>query len=53
MKKYERKGNIIVFRPAYPNAKDARYYWDKAVDTVLAVVTGVGAVSAMLFLFTL
>ena len=53
MKKQTNKGNIITYCPTYPNEKDARYYIDKAVDFMLTVITAVGAVTAMFFLFLL
>ena len=53
MKKQTKKGNIITYCPTYPNAKDAQYYIDKAVDFTLTIITAVGAVTAMFFLFML
>ncbi|MBO5129386.1 MAG: hypothetical protein J6B95_03455 [Oscillospiraceae bacterium] len=47
------KSHLHIYRRPYPNAADPHYYIDKAVDTVLAVVTGLGTVSAMLFLVTM
>lgn len=37
----------------YPNAADPQYYIDKLVDGVLAVVTGMGAITIFLFLITM
>ena len=45
--------HLHVYRRPYPNAAEPRYYIDKAIDAVLAVVTGLGTVSAMLFLVTM
>ncbi len=53
MKNQTQKVKVITYRPAYPNAKDARYYIDRAVDIALTIVTAVGAVTAMFFLFLL
>ncbi len=39
--------------PRYPNAADRNYYTRKAIDVVTAIVSGLGLVSAMLFLVTL
>ncbi len=52
MKKQAKK-NVIPFRPAYPYAKDARYYLDKIVDWTLAGITSVGAIMALAFMFLL
>lgn len=40
-------------QPAYPNAADNSYFARKAVDIITAVVSGLGFVSAMLFLLTM
>lgn len=42
-----------VHQPAYPNAADDRYFRTKALDLLTAIVSGMGLVSAMLFLVTL
>ncbi|MDD5864513.1 MAG: hypothetical protein PUD80_07760 [Firmicutes bacterium] len=39
--------------PAYPNAADNRYFWEKAVNIATAVLSGVGIVFAMVFLVTM
>ncbi len=52
----ERSRNIIPFEPRnpkYPNAADDRYFTTKALDILTAVVSGMGLISAMLFLVTL
>ena len=36
--------------PAYPNAADRRYFVEKAVNIVTAILSGIGFVSAMVFL---
>ena len=43
----------IIHYPVYPNAADYRYYIDKAVNGILTLATAVGAVTALIFLFTL
>ena len=37
----------------YPNAADDRYFRAKALDLLTVIVSGMGLVSAMLFLVTL
>jgi len=39
--------------PAYPNAADRHYYVEKAVNIVTAILSGIGFVSAMVFLATM
>ena len=39
--------------PAYPNAADRRYFVEKAVNIVTAILYGIGFVSAMVFLATM
>ncbi len=40
-------------QPLYPNAADQTYFSQKALDVMTAIVSGIGFVSAMLFLATL
>lgn len=40
-------------QPAYPNAADPRYFANRAMNVVAALVSGMGFVSAMLFLVTM
>lgn len=40
-------------QPPYPNAADHRYYAQRALDIVTAIVSVAGFVSAMAFLITL
>ena len=40
-------------QPAYPNAADHNYFATKALNVVTALVSGMGFVSAMLFLVTM
>lgn len=56
MKKTKNSRYLTIYkpgRPPYPNAADNRYFADKAVDIITAIVSGLGFVSAMLFLLTL
>ena len=40
-------------QPAYPNAADPGYFAGKALNVVTALVSGMGFISAMLFLVTM
>lgn len=56
MKKNHRTYKSTTYRPrpaSYPNAADERYFKAKALDLLTAIVSGMGLVSAMLFLVTL
>ena len=56
MKKNHRTYNTRTYRPEpvpYPNAADAQYFKAKALNILTAIVSGMGLVSAMLFLVTL
>lgn len=44
---------LYVCRPKYPNAASREYYRQKVLDAVTAVVSVIGFLSAMLFLFTM
>jgi len=50
--KKNRRG-LYVYHPKYPNAASREYYRQKALDAVTAVVSVIGFLSAMLFLFTM
>ena len=39
--------------PRYPNAADRRYYLDKILNGILAVVTGLGGFVTLVFLILL
>ena len=39
--------------PAYPNAADRRYFVEKAVNIITAILSGIGFISAMVFLATM
>ena len=46
--------NLRRYRePAYPNAADRRYFVGKAVNIVTAILSGIGFISAMVFLATM
>lgn len=53
-KKNSRNLTIVKTRqPAYPNAADPSYFAGKALNVVTALVSGMGFVSAMVFLVTM
>ncbi len=41
------------YRPAYPNAASPEYFRNKLVDGILAVTTGIGAITIVFFLITM
>lgn len=56
MKTNRKRSHLTVYKPsqpAYPNAADNRYFAGKALNIMTAVVSGMGFVSAMLFLVTM
>lgn len=56
MKHNRNRRNLTVcnaHRPAYPNAADNSYFTGKALDIITAIVSGMGFVSAMVFLVTM
>ena len=53
-KKNSRHISVVkTYQPAYPNAADPSYFAGKALNVVTAVASGMGFVSAMLFLVTM
>lgn len=42
-----------VRQPMYPGAADENYFAEKALEILTAVLTGTGAITAMLFLVTM
>lgn len=42
-----------IHYPAYPNAADRQYYFEKLLDGALAVATAVGGIVVVLFLLLL
>ena len=52
-KKVYKHLKVVKPQPAYPNAADPQYYSQKALDIITAIVSGMGFVSAMVFLVTM
>lgn len=52
-KQNHRHLTVVRQQPAYPNAADHSYFASKALNVVTALVSGMGFVSAMLFLVTM
>ena len=48
----KKHSHLTVYRsqPAYPNAADSSYFAGKALNILTAIVSGLGFVSAMVFL---
>ena len=40
-------------QPMYPNAADERYFTQKALEILTAVISGTGVITLMLFLVTI
>lgn len=56
MKRTKKYRHLTVYKPkqpAYPNAADNRYFAQKALDVMTAIVSGIGFTTAMLFLATM
>lgn len=56
MKNHKNHRHLTVVKseqPAYPNAADQNYFASKALNVMTALVSGMGFVSAMLFLVTM
>lgn len=56
MKTKKMNRNLTVYKPiapAYPGAADHRYFAARALNVMTAIVSGMGFVSAMLFLVTM
>lgn len=56
MKRTRKNAHLTVYhpnQPKYPNAADHRYFAAKALNLMTALVSGMGLVSAMLFLVTM
>lgn len=54
--KQSNTSRLTVYRrrePAYPNAADRHYFVEKAVNVATAILSGIGFVSAMVFLATM
>ena len=56
MKNTKKTNHLSVYKssqPAYPNAADSRYFATRALNVVTALVSGMGFITAMIFLVTL
>ena len=56
MKQKNHKNNLKLYKasaPMYPNAADTNYIARKLLDIATALVSGMGLVTAMIFLITL
>ena len=52
-RKYSHLRVVNTKEPMYPNAADSRYFAGKALNIATALVSGMGFISAMLFLVTM
>lgn len=52
-KRYRHLSVYKPVEPAYPNAADSSYFAGKALNIMTAIVSGMGFVSAMVFLVTM
>lgn len=52
-RKYRHLTVVKPAEPAYPNAADHNYFAARVLNVVTALVSGMGFVSAMLFLVTM
>lgn len=56
MKHKQSHANLTLYvpsQPKYPGGADRRYFVEKAVNILTAIVSGMGFITAMLFLLTL
>lgn len=56
MKQRKKNHNLTVYKsnaPMYPNAADTNYVTRKLLDIATAIASGMGLVTAMVFLITL
>lgn len=53
--KHKNSAHLTVYKPQpkYPNAADPSYFATKALNVMTALVSGMGFVSAMVFLVTM
>ncbi len=42
-----------IRQPLYPNAADTRYFTEKALEILGAILSGTGAISIMVFFITM
>ncbi|MBQ2854606.1 MAG: hypothetical protein IJE81_03935 [Oscillospiraceae bacterium] len=48
-----RKNRCATRQPMYPNAADPRYFQEKSMNIFAAILSGTGALTAMLFFVTM
>ncbi len=56
MKRKENHANLTLYipsQPRYPGGADRRYFVEKAINILTAIVSSLGFITAMLFLLTL
>ena len=56
MKHHKNRRHLTVYKgqyPAYPNAADHNYFSGRALNVMTALVSGMGFISAMVFLVTM
>lgn len=56
MKQKEHRANLTLYipsQPRYPGGAEPRYFVEKAVNILTAIVSSLGFITAMLFLLTL
>lgn len=56
MKRKQSHAHLTLYvpsQPKYPGAADRRYFVEKAVNILTAIVSSMGFITAMLFLLTL
>lgn len=56
MKKTKKHNHLSIYKPSqpvFPNAAEPRYFAEKALNILTAIVSGMGFASAMLFLATM
>ena len=56
MKKTKKHNHLSIYKPSqpvFPNAAEPRYFAQKALNILTAIVSGMGFASAMLFLATM
>ena len=52
-KKYSQLTLVKAYEPAYPNTADRNYFANRVLNIVTALVSGMGFISAMVFLVTM
>lgn len=52
-KKYSHLTLVKAHEPAYPNAADPNYFAERVLNVVTALASGMGFISAMIFLVTM